>query len=156
MKPLFELFQQKRFSLAVGGFLASIGMVVSIPFANAQEQTDSGFTLKTLIPTLVASPGICELDVGKAQCNMHTTLIWEVPKAGHFCLKEAETDQLLNCWENSWSGTYQVAFSSTEPRTYLLTRGPKGSIAANTVITVTGTLEQRMRSRRRRGFWSLF
>ncbi len=135
-------------------YLASL--LIAVVSANALSQTDTGLTLKTLIPTLVASPGICELDVGESQCEMSTTLIWEVPKAGNFCLKEAETGQLLNCWESSWSGTLQLAFSSTEPRTYILTRGQDGSIAANAVVTVTGTLEQRMRSRRRRGFWSLF
>lgn len=126
-----------------------------ITFAS-NAMAEVGLELKTLIPTLVASPGICELDVGEATCNMETTLIWEVPKAGHYCLKEAESESLLRCWENSWSGTYQVNFGSSTSRTFLLTRGPKGTIAANTVVTVTGTIEQRMRSRRRRGLWSLF
>ncbi|MCY7294784.1 DUF3019 domain-containing protein [Alteromonas sp. a30] len=133
-------------------FLFSISLLMlPIPL-----RADSGLTLKTLIPTLVASPGICELDVGETVCEMRATLIWEVPKAGHFCLKEAESKSLLRCWKNSWSGTHQIHFTSSNSQTFILTRGPSGTIAANTVVAVTGTIEQRMRSRRRRGLWSLF
>lgn len=122
----------------------------------AQSQTDLGLELKTLVPTLVASPGMCELEFGQSQCVMNTTLIWEAPKAGDFCLKDTKNEQVLNCWENSWSGTFQVEFNSGDSKTFVLIRGRKGTIAANTTITVTGTLEQRMRARRRRGLWRIF
>ena len=126
------------------------------PSLAAQTQSDSGLELKTMVPTLVASPGMCELEIGDSHCNMTTTLIWEVPKAGNYCLKDADAQEILNCWESSWSGTFQVVFNSGSSKTFVLTRGPEGTIAANTTIKVTGTLEQRMRARRRRGLWRIF
>lgn len=144
-----------------------MGMVVLLALLTftakpVASQTDTaeelGLELKTLIPTLVASPGICELNAGQTQCEMTTTLIWEVPKAGHFCLQE-DDGTTLQCWENQWSGTYQFQFKAGANRTFILIRGSgqaAGSVAANATIAVTGTLEQRLRAQRRRSLWRLF
>ncbi|UAA38417.1 DUF3019 domain-containing protein [Paraneptunicella aestuarii] len=123
---------------------------------NVAEQKPSGVELKTPVPTLVASPGLCELQEGQTVCSMNTTLIWEVPRAGHYCLREAEQKLALRCWDNNWSGTLQVNFEAGNNQTYLLTRGENGTIAAKTTVTVTSTLVQRLRAKRRRSFWRIF
>lgn len=120
------------------------------------EQKALGVELKTPVPTLVASPGLCELQEGQTVCSMSTTLIWEVPRAGHYCLREAEQKLALRCWDNNWSGTLQVNFEAGNNQTYLLTRGENGTIAAKTTVTVTSTLVQRLRAKRRRSFWRIF
>lgn len=137
-------------------FITLTGLMCLPTMAQSQTVVMSGLELKTMVPTLVASPGMCELPSGQSICQMKTTLIWEVPKAGHFCLKDTEMEQALECWNNNWSGTHQVEFSAGNNKTYILTRGPKGTIAANITVKVIGSLEQRMRAKRRRGFWRIF
>lgn len=139
--------------------LTALMALASLPvFSQTDTTEDVGLELKTLIPTLVASPGICELNTGQTQCEMTATLIWEVPKAGHFCLQE-DDGTLLQCWQNQWSGTFQFQFKAGANRTFILVRGSgqaAGSVAANATIAVTGTLEQRLRAQRRRSLWRLF
>lgn len=112
--------------------------------------------LKTEIPTLVASPALCELQKGQTACQMDVTLLWETPRAGHYCLWASEQDSPLACWQNSWSGSYGLPFASAKQLSFWLTLGVEGGIVASTTISVTRALEQRMRAKRRRGFWRVF
>lgn len=144
--------------MLVNCVLLSLALVSAPIVSQTDSEEDLSVELKTLIPTLVASPGICELKTGQTQCEMLTSLIWEVPRAGHFCLQE-EDGTVLQCWQNQWSGTFQFRFQSGSNRTFLLVRGSGkavGTIAANATIAVTGTLEQRLRAQRRRSLWRLF
>lgn len=153
------LVHKKLLTTVKPAVLFALMTVTTLP---AFSQTDATETiapeLKALIPTLVASPGICELNSGQTQCEMTTTLIWEVPKAGHFCLREDEGTK-LQCWQNKWSGTFQFQFKSGTNRTFILVKGSgqaAGSVVANTTIAVTSTLKQRLRAQRRRSLWRLF
>lgn len=120
------------------------------------QGSNSGVKLKTPIPTLIASPSLCELSQGQTICTMNTTLIWEVPRAGHYCLQASGQKQFLQCWENSWSGTHQLSFESGDTQTYLLVRHNNQTVAATTSVQVTTTLVQRLRAKRRRSVWRIF
>jgi len=130
------------------------------PFLAAQEgaaeKNSLTIELKTLVPTLIASPNTCELSQGEQRCQQQVSLIWEVPKAGHFCLWQKANNQLLKCWDNVWSGTHSIAINSEQSQSFYLTRGDKGVVVATTSLAVISALEQRLRAKRRRGFWRLF
>lgn len=131
-------------------------------FAAESDDKEFAITLKTLVPTLVASPSICELPQGTETCQQQVSLIWEVPKAGNFCLwiKETESQQIqskpLHCWQQVFNGTHQLKVNSSEAVVFYLTRGPSQQAIATTTFSIVYPLEQRMRAKRRRGFWRLF
>ena len=128
-----------------------------IPPSHATEDPDPlNIELKTEVPSLVASPELCEFKKGQSLCQMDATLLWETPKAGHYCVWDSEHPTPLQCWKNSWSGTYSLHFSAGKNREFWLTEGVEGGIAASTTIAVTNALEQRLRAKRRRGFWRVF
>lgn len=126
-------------------------------YTHATDETDPlNIELKTEVPSLVASPELCEFKKGQTLCQMDATLLWEAPKAGHYCVWDSEHPTPLQCWKNSWSGTYSLHFSAGKNREFWLTEGIEGGIAASTTIAVTNALEQRLRAKRRRGFWRVF
>ena len=112
--------------------------------------------LRTEVPTLIASPELCEFQKGDTDCQMKASLLWETPRSGDYCLWDKEQKEPLECWANSWSGSYSLDFSSDHDRIYWLTRGLKGTVAAQVVISITWPLEQRLKAKRRRGFWRVF
>jgi len=139
--------------------LALIGYALAFSLCSmAAEQPlqDLDIQLKTEIPTLTASPGLCEFRKGQTSCQMQATLLWETPRAGHYCIWDSEGTAPLACWQDSWSGTHTLKFISARSRTYWLTVGEQGGIAASTSISVSSGLEQRMKAKRRRGFWRVF
>lgn len=119
-------------------------------------QQDFGIRLKTSEPTLTASPNVCELKDDAPSCAITVALVWEVPKAGRFCLYHEQSKLMLQCWENAYSGVYRYAFDSGVDGTFLLTRGEAGAVAARADLKVIGAIEQQLRARRRSGFWRIF
>lgn len=124
--------------------------------ANSWAQEDLGIRLKTKEPTLTASPNICELKSDQRACSTTIALVWEVPRAGNFCLYHEKTQTRLACWENKWSGAYQFTFSSGAAEDIWLIREDSGALLVHTEIKVIGAIEQRVRARRRSGFWRIF
>jgi len=120
----------------------------------AKGNDETKIEMKT--PILIASPNVCELKKGTYLCDMKAALIWEMPKAGHFCLYEKDGVTPLQCWRNNWSGSHVLTFQSDKPITYVLKRFQQTAIVSEVTINVIGTLEQRIRAKRRRGFLRIF
>ena len=119
-------------------------------------QDDLGIRLKTTEPTLTASPNVCELKAEQRACTVSVALVWEVPRAGDFCLYHEKTQTRLACWQNKWSGAYQFSFSSGAAEDIWLIREDSGAMLVHTEVKVIGAIEQRVRARRRSGFWRIF
>lgn len=126
-----------------------------MPFALLAED-DFGIRLKTTEPTLTASPNVCELTSDKRACSTTVALIWEVPRAGNFCLYHEKSETRLACWQGKWSGVYQYSFSSPQSENIWLIREDTGDVLVSAEIKVIGAIEQRVRIRRRSGFWRIF
>ena len=107
-------------------------------------------------PLLIASPNTCELTKGTYLCEIKAALIWEAAIADDFCLYEAETVQPIQCWQNAWSGNYVLQFQSNKTVTYVLKQANDNIVLSSASINVIGTLEQRMRAKRRRKFFRMF
>ena len=112
--------------------------------------------LKMKEPMLIASPNVCELKKDTYLCEMKAALIWEMPKAGHYCLYEQGVELALQCWQNNWSGNHVLQFQSDKPVTYLLRPYAEQTVIREVTINVIGTLEQRIRAKRRRRFLRFF
>jgi len=130
-------------------------LLLSLSFKLSAEE-DIGIRLKTTEPVLTASPNVCELQSDQRACSINVALIWEVPRAGNFCLYHEKTQVRLECWQNTWSGIHQFSFSSGEAEDIWLVREETGELLVNTEIKVIGAIDQQVRARRRSGFWRIF
>ena len=141
--------------LSLLGLLCLLLGLSSVTHAWAQQTEDSEPALRPKVASLVPSPGICVLQDEQESCQMEMVLIWEVPQSGNFCVWEQGANQPLQCWQGSWNGTLQINFQGEQDRTYILTRGQQETLVSSSV-RVMGALEQRIRARRRSGFWRVF
>ncbi|REL25780.1 DUF3019 domain-containing protein [Thalassotalea euphylliae] len=135
--------------------LSSTGQVGQLLEPEQQSQPDAGKS-----PMLIASPNICELSEGTYLCEMKAALIWEMPQTGHYCLYEQDELQPLKCWPSHWSGSHVMTFQSDKPVTYVLRAYQSANLLGDVIvqanINVIGTLEQRIRAKRRRRFLRIF
>ena len=115
-----------------------------------------GIRLKTTVPILTASPNVCEMENNQRACSVTVALVWEVPRAGNFCLYHEPSRTRLACWQNQWSGVYQFAFKSGAAENVMLIREESDVIVTQTQIKVIGAIEQQVRARRRSGIWRMF
>lgn len=122
----------------------------------ALGEDDMDIRLKTTVPILTASPNVCELPSDQRACSVTIALVWEVPRAGNFCLYHQPNKQRLQCWANQWSGVYQFEFKSGASEKILLIRDESDVIVAQTEVRVIGAIEQQVRARRRSGIWRIF
>ncbi len=136
-----------------GGYLAGLALMTSfsaLAVANAND-------IRPQVASLVSSPGRCELKAGKKRCKMVLNLIWEAPKAAHYCLVLQNSNVPIQCWENAWRGSVKVSFDASEKTFYMLKHWDQDGVLVKTGISVTGTYKQRKRAqRRKRGFWRMF
>ncbi|WP_286262336.1 DUF3019 domain-containing protein [Thalassotalea atypica] len=125
------------------------------PQAVANNETTDA-TLKMKEPLLIASPNVCELSKGSYLCEMKAAIIWEMPTAGHYCLFEQGIELPLQCWRDSWSGSHVLTFQSDKRLTFELRAYQNDHTIGQATINVIGTLEQRIRAKRRRSFFRIF
>ena len=127
-----------------------------LPVLAAQGQADLGIRLKTTVPILTASPNVCELQNDQRACAVTVALVWEVPRAGNFCLYHLASKTRLECWTNKWSGVHQFQFSAGNTEKIMLIREESNVIVTETEVRVIGAIEQQVRARRRSGIWRMF
>lgn len=133
--------------------LCTLALLVTV---NAKAQADLSIKLKTTVPILTASPNVCELKASQRACAIRVALVWEVPRAGNFCLYQQHNQRELACWTNTWSGVYQLDFKSGDSQHIQLKRQGSNNVLAQTPIKVIGAIEQKVRARRRSGIWRMF
>ena len=129
-------------------------LLLVAPKVQATTENDVKLVMKE--PMLNASPNVCELQKDSYLCEMKAALIWEMPIIGHYCLFETGSSVALQCWDNHWSGSHVLTFQSDKPVTFILRPYDKSTVMAEVSINVIGTLEQRIRSKRRRRFLRFF
>ncbi|NMP32431.1 DUF3019 domain-containing protein [Thalassotalea sp. M1531] len=123
----------------------------------AQQQEKSVISAEKIKePLLIASPNTCELAKGTFLCEMKAALIWETAQLGNYCVYELDESLPIRCWKNAWSGRFVLSFQSNKTVTYLLKQEEKQTELTRTSINVIGTLEQRMRAKRRSRFFRIF
>lgn len=124
--------------------------------AAAAYGADSLQDSKPKVASLVASPAVCVLADEQSHCNMQAAFLWEVPTTGDYCLWLESSETPLSCWQSTWSATLTWQIRSQQDSTYLLIDTRSQKEVARTTVRVIGELEQRIRARRRTGFWRVF
>jgi hypothetical protein len=105
--------------------------------------------------TLTVSPTACALEEEKRLCEMDVAVVWEVPKAGDYCLYYHNKETPLQCWSEQIAGAMRYTFSDgKDGEFYLISHA--NIIEARAKVRVIGAIEQQLRARRRSGFWRIF
>ena len=110
---------------------------------------------RSAVTSLLASPGVCVIGDEQQVCEMNLSLLWETPVAGNYCIWIADQPEPLKCWQDSWTGVYSMTFRSAGQVEFIMTTSTN-EVVSRVEVRVIGELEQRIRARRRSGFWRVF
>lgn len=159
LKRMPLLLSKLTFGLGFFCLLSTSSLAQDDQDTNSQQVGVSEGAKETL---LIASPNTCEIDKGVYLCEMKAALIWEAGSQGTYCLFEQEVSVPVKCWESAWQGSYVLDFKSDKSVQYHLKRLERlvpvadGPIVTQATISVIGTLEQRIRAKRRRRLFRIF
>ncbi|GAA62118.1 signal peptide [Pseudoalteromonas sp. BSi20652] len=76
----------------------------------------STFTVKAQEPpqALIAVPDTCVALREGRNCYADVSLTWEQPAIGNYCLRDATSKYIMQCWLKQQSGTFNYAFDSQQ------------------------------------------
>lgn len=159
LKPRFMVLPKLLCGIGIS-WLVSASLPAQELLEDSSLQLNSNIGAKESL--LIASPNTCEIDKGVYLCEMKAALIWEAASKGTYCLFEQEVSVPVKCWESAWQGSYVLDFKSDKSIEYHLKRLERlvpladGPIVTQATINVIGTLEQRIRAKRRRRLFRIF
>lgn len=106
--------------------------------------------------SLQVRPSICVSYNSDEPCTMDLRLSWQGPASPEICLQELLRDPLLQCWQNSNSGSLELNFANTGDVQYQLQHGNVASAAplAEAGVKVINR-DLRNSRKRRRHVWSI-
>lgn len=106
--------------------------------------------------SLEVRPSICVSYNSDEPCTMALRVSWQGPTSPEVCLQELMRDPLLQCWQNSNSGSLELNFANTSDVQYQLQQGSAvttGPLAEADVKVINRDL--RNSRKRRRHVWSI-
>ena len=127
---------------AVLGFAGA--SLCAIPGATASEDE---FELKV-------RPSICVSYDSAAPCVMSMEVTWEGRYLADVCLREAESEVPLRCWDDALEGRHEVQYADTTDVQYWLVDALSQSVLARTEVVVINR-DLRDSRKRRRHVWSI-
>ncbi|MFC3094667.1 DUF3019 domain-containing protein [Alteromonas sediminis] len=128
-------------------------LVITLQAVAMQKQHKTG---AQNVASLLASPGVCEIPDDAVSCEMSVSFIWEMPQVESVCLWDSYHAKPLQCWHDAMTSTWQITFRGGQDREFFLKSHSSDEVYARTSIKVMGAIEQRLRARRRQGFWRIF
>ncbi len=126
--------------------LISIVILVLLLFTSAQAEQlieNNRFTVQ---------PEKCvALRQGKV-CVAEVKFNWHTERLGNYCLLEKIEQRVIQCWQNSKSGSYQFAFSSQQSLLFLLVEESTNKVLLESKVEVSWVYKTKQKKRR----WRLF
>ncbi|MFC3032238.1 DUF3019 domain-containing protein [Pseudoalteromonas fenneropenaei] len=102
--------------------------------------------------TLATTPQTCvSLRQGR-NCYIELEINWQVNAAQPVCIKNRNTDIVLECWQDSLQGAFKYDFNHTESQTFELITQHGGQSLASADVQVQWVYTNRQEKRR----WRLF
>lgn len=102
--------------------------------------------------TLRAKPNVCVALREGRPCFSDIEFSWLQPTDVTYCLRLAETKQIIGCWESNESPTFLYQFEGSNSSLFELIDQKTGSPIAVTEVHVQWVYTQRQKKRR----WRLF
>lgn len=99
-------------------------------------------------------PSICVSYDSTAPCAMLLKIDWTGDSRQAVCLKQADEDATLTCWNNVLAGNTEVPYEDTEDLEYQLVSMQNNAVLAEAEVRVISR-DLRDSRRRRRHVWSI-
>lgn len=103
---------------------------------------------------LKVRPSICISYDSASPCVMSMQLSWASPRIADVCLREAQREEPLRCWDDALEGQHEIQYSDTADSRYWLVDANTQSVLAETEVVVINR-DLRDSRKRRRHVWSI-
>ncbi|MEM5549715.1 DUF3019 domain-containing protein [Pseudoalteromonas sp. NEC-BIFX-2020_002] len=107
---------------------------------------------KPLDNSLVALPDTCVALREGRKCYADVELNWQHSTLGNYCLRDATSKHIMQCWLRQSNGKFNYAFDSIESISFELINSDTGKIIASAQVQLQWVYQNRQKKRR----WRLF
>lgn len=101
---------------------------------------------------LIALPDTCVALREGRNCYADIELNWQQDRIGNYCLRDATSKHIMQCWLRQKSGQLNYAFDSVENISFELINSDTGKTIAATQVQLQWVYQNRQKKRR----WRLF
>lgn len=101
---------------------------------------------------LVALPDTCVALREGRNCYADITLTWQQPVIGNYCLRDATSKYIIQCWLKQKKGTFNYAFDSQKSVSFELFNSNTSKIIGTSEVKLQWVYQNRQKKRR----WRLF
>ncbi|BED88513.1 hypothetical protein PspMM1_09810 [Pseudoalteromonas sp. MM1] len=101
---------------------------------------------------LIALPDTCVALREGRNCYADVTLSWKQPIIGNYCLRDATSKYIMQCWLKQQQGVFEYTFDSQQSISFELFDSNTAQVIATTEIKLQWVYQNRQKKRR----WRLF
>ena len=101
---------------------------------------------------LTAVPDTCVALREGRHCYADVVLSWQQPEVGNYCLRDATSKYIMQCWLKQRQGSLNYAFDSTQSISFELFDSNTSQVIAVSEVKLQGVYQNRQKKRR----WRLF
>ena len=101
---------------------------------------------------LTAVPDTCVALREGRQCYADVVLSWQQPEVGNYCLRDATSKYIMQCWLKQRQGSLNYAFDSTQNISFELFDSNTSQVIAVSEVKLQWVYQNRQKKRR----WRLF
>ncbi len=102
--------------------------------------------------SLVAMPDTCVALREGRNCYTEVDLAWQQQHVGNYCLRDAQTKHIMQCWLMQQKGLFKYQFDAAESIGFELINSNNGKVVALTEVQLQWVYKNRQKKRR----WRLF
>jgi hypothetical protein len=137
------IYQQQLLKHSTKCIMIILACVSSISLANANENKNG----------LAVSPKRCVALRQGQICYQEVTFKWQQSQVGNYCLVELPTQEVLKCWQQVQTGTFDFDFQYNQSTSFALREQGLEQNLSVVPITVSWVFKS---SRRPKSSWKLF
>ena len=101
---------------------------------------------------LIALPYTCVALREGRNCYADVTLSWQQPTIGNYCLRDATSKYIMQCWLKQQQGVFEYTFDSQQSISFELFDSNTAQVIATTEVKLQWVYQNRQKKRR----WRLF
>ncbi|ASM53265.1 MULTISPECIES: DUF3019 domain-containing protein [Pseudoalteromonas] len=104
------------------------------------------------VTALSAIPNTCVALREGRHCYTEVVLSWQQPTIGNYCLRDATSKYIMQCWLKQQHGVFNYAFDSEQSLSFELFDSNTAKVIATTEVKLQWVYQNRQKKRR----WRLF
>mgnify|MGYP000956400160 CR=1 FL=1 len=104
------------------------------------------------LDTLIAVPDTCVALREGRDCYADVVLTWSQPIIGNYCLRDATSKYIMQCWLKQQKGTFNYAFDSQQSISFELFDSNTSKVISTAEVKLQWVYQNRQKKRR----WRLF